>query len=444
MANFLIVSCLAESIGLAIRLQAEGHRVLYYIHEKSARDCGDGFVEKIDDWREHIEESDIILFDDCDQKVGDDTAYKSSAWSQEVREKYPGKLVVGGGSPDVARLENDRLFGQEVLRQIGVNTVPMYRFTSFEEGKKFIEENGGAWALKNNAQVDRDANAVLNSPKEAIEFMDFLEKNWGDLGRGQKVDYVLQQKAKDGGVEIAVTCFWDGTRFRKEFCLINQEKKKLLDGDEGPNTGQMGEIDLILPGCRLYEETLAKLEPWMADKGYIGFIDLNCIVTGPEPKDIVPLEFTARPGYPTFYSWCECLNEPVGSWLIRMAQQDPTPIQTKQGYNCTLVLATGTFPDQHPTRNKMAIIHGLDKVGLRHVWLCECRYDEKEDKVMGAGELGYLLVVTHTGSSIQEAALNAYKIIEQIDVIPFRKLRWDIGVSALKDFPKLAEWGWLS
>jgi phosphoribosylamine--glycine ligase len=438
MAKFLFVSCLGESVGLAIRLKAEGHEVLYYIHSNEEKDCGDGFLDKVDDWRKYVEEADVVFFDDVDQKQEGDSVYKSSAWSLEVREKYPEKLVIGGGHPDVGKLENDRMFAQSIMEQYGIPTVPMERFTSFADARKFVEENGGAWALKHNSQVDRDLAHVAKDPEDMIEFLNWLETNWNDLGNGQPVDFVLQQAVD--GIEFAVTAFFDGSRFRDEACYLNQEEKKLLNHGNGPSTGQTGEIGLIVPNARLFRETLAKIEPFLLDKEYIGWADINCIITGPD--QVVPLEFTiGRPGYPTLYSWCECLAEPVGNWLIRMAQQDIAPIQTRQGFNCTVVLATGTFPEQHPKRNRLAVVRGLEKVGLRHVWLGEVRWEN--GRVYGAGDVGYLAVVTGMGRTIPEAAVRVYDILDDIDVIPYKKIRTDIGVRAVQEFPVLKDWGWL-
>lgn len=439
MAKFLIVSCLAEANALGVRLMGEGHQVKVYIHEKPEKDCGDGILEKVDNWQENVEWADVIFFDDIDQKHKGESAYKSSEWSLQVREQYPDKLVIGGGYEDIHRLENDRIFAYQIMQEVGIPVVQMERFTSFQDGIKFVEENGGGWAVKQNAQCDRDANAVFFEPEEVIEFLQWLDKNWGEVGNGQPVDFILQEAVK--GIEAAVTCFFDGQRFRSEACYLNQEEKKLLDGGLGPATGQTGEIGLVIPNARLFKETLAKIEPFLQGKQYIGWADCNCLIAGPDK--IVPLEFTiGRPGYPTLYSWCELLAEPVGQFLLRMAQQDPAPIQMHPAVNCTLVLATGTFPDQHPTRNKLAIIHGLEKTGLRHVWLCETRWED--GKVYGAGTMGYLAVITNKGGSILEAAENAYEVIKQIKVIPFEKYRLDVGKRAAEEFPTLWQWGWLS
>lgn len=435
--TFLIVSALGESVGLAIRLLGEGHKVLYYIHAPSEKDVGDGFLEKVDDWRAHLQEADLVFFDDCTQEIEGAEPYESGKWFLEVKKEFPDKLVIGG-PPDVARLENDRMFANEMMQKYGIPTVRMERFTSFQDAKSFVEKEQGAWALKHNAQVDRDLAHVSFEPDDMIEFLEWLDKNWKDLAPGKSPDFVLQEAVK--GVEFAVTTFFDGQRFRSEACYLNQEEKKLLDGGNGPSTGQMGEIGLSVPNARLFRETLAKIEPFLKEQGYVGWADMNCIVTGPD--SLVPLEFTiGRPGYPTLYSWCEMLEEPVGDFLARMAKADPEPVKMSDAVNCTLVLATGTFPNQHPTRNKLAIVHGLDKTGLRHVWLGEVGVED--GKIYGAGDMGYIAVVTAKDDTIPLAVRKAYDTMDKLDVVPYAIRRMDIGKRAMEELPQIAQWGWL-
>jgi len=437
LARFLIVSCLAETVGLAIRLMAEGHEVFYYVHSDVESDCGDGILQKVDDWRRYVEEADLVFFDDVRQKPKGDALYDSGAWYLELREKYPDKLIIGG-HPNVARLENDRMFAYEVMQQVGIPTVPMHRFTSFEEAKKFVQENGGSWALKHNSQVSRDLAYVADEPEDMLAFLDWLDENWQELAPGATVDFVLQEAAK--GIEFAVTCFFDGERFRDEACYLNQEIKRMLDLDKGPRTGQMGEIGRVIPQARLYRETLAKLAPLLQEWGYCGFIDLNCIVL--DGDSFVPLEFTAgRPGYPTLYSWCELLDEPVGEWLLRMAQRDQASTRMSDKWVANVVLATGTFPREDERLNKLALVRGLEKTGLRHVWLSEMRY--KDGKFYGAGNLGYLMVVTGRGDDIPEAVDKCYDLLEQIKVIPYPLYRQDTGLASSVQFEMLDALGWL-
>jgi len=437
MAKFLIVSALAETVGLAIRLMAEGHEVRYYIHADMEADCGDGILDKVEDWRSFVEWADLVFFDDVRQRPKGDTLYDSGQWYLEVREQYPDKLVLGG-HPNVARLENDRMFAYEVMQQVGIPTVPMHRFTSFEEARNFLKENPGAWALKHNSQVDRDLAYVAKDADDMAAFLDWLEENWSELAPGARVDFVLQQAVD--GVEFAVTCFFDGARFREEACYLNQEVKRLMDMDKGPRTGQTGEVGLVKPNARLYRESLAKLAPLLQEWGYCGFIDLNTIVV--DASTFVPLEFTAgRPGYPTLYSWCELLDEPVGEWMLRMARRDPGPIKMSSAYVANVVLTTGTYPDEHESRNKLAVLRGLEEVGLRHVWLSEVRY--KDGKFYGAGSLGYLAVVTSRGRDPLDAAGKCYDILDRLRVIPYPKYRTDVGINATYEFEMLEALGWL-
>ena len=50
-----------------------------------------------------------------------------------------GKPVVGG-SPYTDRLEDDRAFGQQELKSVGVSIIPHENFTSFDEAVKYVEE----------------------------------------------------------------------------------------------------------------------------------------------------------------------------------------------------------------------------------------------------------------------------------------------------------------
>lgn len=435
MANFLIVSCLAETVGVAIRLRAEGHNVRYYVHTKDEADCGDGFIEKVGNWREHIEWADLVFFDDVRQRHEGDTVYDAGKWFLEVKESYPDKPVIGG-HPDTARLENDRMYGQQVLQECGVPVVEMVRFTSFDEARAFVEKSGKGYAVKHNGQVDRNLSGVFFSPEETIEFLDWLSEVWDALGGGNPVDFVLQEAVK--GVELAVTCFFNGERFLSKTCYVNQEVKKELNGDLGPNTGQMGEVGIAVANSRLFVETLAKTESWLRERGYCSWIDLNCIVS---ENRVVPLEFTARPGYPTVYTFCELVDGPIGEFLLAAASKKDDAIGLKRAVGANVVFVGGTYPDKDEVQNRLAVVYGLEKVGLRNVWLSEARWED--GKVRGAGVLGYLGVVTGSGPTIDAAVAKCYSVLRQLKVVPFIKYRTDIGEKAKRDFPKALEWGWL-
>ena len=91
-------------------------------------------------------------------------------------------------------------------------------------------------------------------------------------------------------MEVAVGAFFNGKQFIYPV-NINFEHKKLFPGNLGPPTGEMGTSMFWSPPNQLFNQTLLKMESQLAEEGYVGYIDVNCIVNG---NGIYPLKFTAR------------------------------------------------------------------------------------------------------------------------------------------------------
>ena len=126
----------------------------------------------------------------------------------------------------------------------------------------------------------------------------------------------FQLQRRVTGVEVAVGAFFNG----KEFIYpinVNFEHKKLFPGNIGPSTGEMGTAMFWSGPNKLFNSTLKKMEAKLASEGYVGYIDLNCIVNG---NGIYPLEFTARFGYPTISIQQEGMTTPIGQFLADLAQ----------------------------------------------------------------------------------------------------------------------------
>src|SRR5689334_2840669 len=108
--RFLFVSAEALSVDLAYKLTQEHNEVKFFIQSQTEKDVGDGFVEKVSNWEELLQWSDVVVFDDIGfGKIAD-------------KLRLEGKRVVGG-SAYTDRLENEREYGQQELAKAGVSVL---------------------------------------------------------------------------------------------------------------------------------------------------------------------------------------------------------------------------------------------------------------------------------------------------------------------------------
>ncbi|HLD75737.1 MAG TPA: hypothetical protein VI874_01850, partial [Candidatus Norongarragalinales archaeon] len=82
--KFLFVSNEALIQDLAWQVKKEGHDVRYHIRQKECKDVADCFLEKVEDWKEHKDWADVVVFDDVG--FGDEAD----------RLRKSGKFVIGG------------------------------------------------------------------------------------------------------------------------------------------------------------------------------------------------------------------------------------------------------------------------------------------------------------------------------------------------------------
>ena len=92
----------------------------------------------------------------------------------------------------------------------------------------------------------------------------------------------------------------------------------------------------------------------------------------------------------------------------------------------------------------MAIYHGLSilfkKENTEGVHLGDVRLDEGDWRV--AGESGYVLVVTGSGTTVEESRKQAYGRVDNI-MLQNMFYRTDVGGSWAEDSDRLQTWGYL-
>jgi len=421
--RFLFVSEEALIGDLAWQVKQEGHQVKYYIGEKASRDICDGFVDKCDDWQAAVDWADVVVFDDV---------YFGEP-ADKLRKK--GKAVVGG-SVYTDRLEEDREFGQAELKKLGVNILPHWDFTDFDEAITFLKKNPGRWVLKPNSKTGEKELLFVGQEedgKDVLQLLELYKKAWA-----KKITSFQLQKYVSG-VEIAVGAFFNGVDFITPI-NVNFENKRMFPGNIGPSTGEMGTHMYWAQPNRIFNETLLKMKPALQQAGYVGYIDLNCIVNG---KGIHPLEFTSRFGYPTISIQMEGITSPWGEFLHAIANKKPYDLRAKKGFQVGIVIACPPFPFYDMTAFKKYAEDAtilFKKPNYEGVHPGDVKLVDNDWRL--AGYSGYCLVVTANGLTMEDARKLVYQRVNNI-MIPNMFYRADIGERWLTDSDLLHTWGYL-
>ena len=324
--KFLFVSYDGLIGDIAWQVTKEGHEAKYYIEHAEEREITAGFVPQTTDWRADVDWADVIVFDDV---LGHGTL------AAELRRT--GKKVVGG-TPYCDRLEDDRGFGQAELKAAGVNIIPQQDFTSFDDAIAFVRANPNRYVIKPSGEAQNLKGLLFVGEEEdgrdVIEVLEDYKRAWAN----QVQSFQLQRRVL--GVEVATGAFFNGREFVYPIC-VNFEHKKLFPGDIGPSTGEMGTAMFWSEPNKIFNQTLRKMEPALAREGYVGYIDVNCIVNA---NGVYPLEFTARFGYPTISIQQEGLLTPMGELLHGLACGTLSRVRARTGYQIGVRVVVPPLP----------------------------------------------------------------------------------------------------
>ena len=423
--KFLFVSLDALIGDIAWQVCREGHDVRMYIESESERSIADGFVPKVDDWESHVDWADVIVFDDV-LGQGEKAAGLRAA----------GKHVVGG-TAYTDRLEDDRTFGQQELRKHGVSIIPFEEFSDFDAAISYVRANPAPYVIKPSGEAQNIKRLLfVGQEDDGMDVVHVLESYKAVYADTVKV-FQLQKRVR--GVEVAVGAFFNGSEFMMPI-NINFEHKPLFPGNIGPATGEMGTCMYWSGPNKLFSATLAKLGPRLAEEGYVGYIDVNCIVNG---QGIYPLEFTARFGYPTISIQSDGLLLPVAEFLHGMAAGTLSNFKTRRGFQIGLRVVVPPFPYDDP---KTFTANSKDRVIIFRKPTRDGIHIEDVRQVNGewliTGHSGVVLIVTGGGVSVKQAQAQAYQRVRNI-LIPNMYYRTDIGDRWFEDHDKLHTWGYL-
>jgi phosphoribosylamine--glycine ligase len=415
---------------IGIRAQEWGHQVRYWhpdVVPGTASDVGKGLLPRVDDWEKSMKWADLIL--------PTDNALFQGRIKRYFDEGYP----IFGCNPASARLELDRNYGQEMLKKLGIPTLPYQEFDNYDEAIAYVKQTGKAYAVKPRGDADKALSFVAKSAKGLV----FKLGRWKEEGKvGKNVEFVLQKAVK--GIEMAVGG-WFGPGGWSRWKCENFEEKKFMSGGLGVNTGEQGTILRYVQESQLFEQVLEPLTQILHALDYVGYVDMNCII---DPKTGIPwpLEFTMRFGWPLIYIQSALHRGDPVEWMADMLEGRDT-LKVSEAISVGIVLSHGDYPNKAHTvkENSGYPLYGTEK-NRDSIWFTDVAMGEAPDDDLQmvkmpvtAGNL--LAVTTGTGETVEAARTKAYAVIEGIESPTNLQYRDDIGERLKKQLPELHQWG---
>ncbi len=337
-------------------------------------------------------------------------------------------LVIFGPSKEAARLEGSKVYMKNFLKKYHIPTAEYIETSSKEEANRFIEQLTPPIVVKADGLCAGKGVIIAQSQDEAkstVEEMLSGEK-FGEAGKRVIVEEYLD------GYELSIFAICDG----KDFKLLPaaQDHKRLLDGDQGPNTGGMGAYaPTPLIDDKLYEKIIEQvIKPTlkgMQDEGtpYEGVLFIGLMIVNGEPK---VLEFNVRFGDPECEILMPLINSSVADLLYKAATKklDEIDIKVDNRYCVGVVMASENYPYSSSKPAEIIIDEIVDDDLRENSHISFAGVTKEDGKLFASG--GRVLVCVGLGESIHEARERAYDLCGQVHFVG-KKFRRDIAYQAI-------------
>ena len=332
-------------------------------------------------------------------------------------------LAIFGPSKAAAMLETSKSFMKSFLKKYRIKTAKFLNTNDIEKAKNFIYSLTPPIVVKADGLCAGKGVIIAKTHEEAIEETAKMlsGESFGDAGKLVVIEEFLD------GYELSIFAVCDGN----DFVLLPaaQDHKKLLDNDQGPNTGGMGayapsslanesllrkvQKDIILP-------TLAGMKKEGAE--FCGVLFIGAMIVGNKPY---VLEFNVRFGDPECEVLMPLIEDPLE--LILAATQRRlrhSKIKIKKEFAVGVVCASENYPYKSSPKSEITVNNIPENTHISYAGV-----SLEDGKLMADG--GRVLVCVGTGKSIEEAQKNAYKLCDNVN-FKGKQYRKDIAHQVLK------------
>ena len=343
-------------------------------------------------------------------------------------------LRVFGPTKAAAQLESSKAFSKAFMKRHGIPTAEYETFTDVVAAHAYVDEKGAPIVVKADGLAAGKGVVVamtLHEAHEAIEFM---------LAAGPDQN-VLGVTHNEGGARVVIEEFLQGEEASfivmcdgKNVAALatSQDHKRLLDADQGPNTGGMGAYSpapVVTPEvhARAMREIILPTIKGMEKDGipFTGFLYAGLMIDAQgKPKT---LEFNCRMGDPETQPIMMRLKTDL--YEVMMAATSGTLDQVELEWDrrpaLGVVMAAHGYP-LHPRKGDA--ITGLPQASEDSMVFHAGTSRQGGDTVTSGGRV---LCVTALGSTVKAAQQRAYEVAHGI-AFEGAQYRKDIGYRAIK------------
>jgi phosphoribosylamine--glycine ligase len=343
-------------------------------------------------------------------------------------------LRVFGPNQAAAQLESSKAFAKEFMRRHAIPTADYATFSDAAAAHAHVEANGAPIVIKADGLAAGKGVVVAMSLPQAHEAIDWmLAGNENKLG--------VQHNA--GGARVVIEQFLEGEE--ASFIVLcdgknvislatSQDHKRLLDDDEGPNTGGMGAYSpapVVTPNvhAKVMHEIILPTIAGMAKDGitYTGFLYAGLMIDAHgQPRTV---EFNCRMGDPETQPIMMRLRSDLFDVLMHATDGtlDKVELEWDRRVALGVVMAAHGYP-LNPRKGDL--INGLPSTAASDdAMVFHAGTTATDAGVLTSG--GRVLCVTALGDSVKMAQQRAYDVLRGIhfDGAQYRR---DIGFRAVR------------
>ena len=335
-------------------------------------------------------------------------------------------LRIFGPTQLAAQLESSKDFSKAFMKRHGIPTADYQTFSNALEAHAYIDVKGAPIVIKADGLAAGKGVVVAMSLEEAHAAVDMMlaDNKLGNAGARVVIEEFLT------GEEASFIVLVDGKHVLA--LATSQDHKRLLDADQGPNTGGMGAYSpapVVTPEihARALREVIMPTVKGMESDGipYTGFLYAGLMIT-PDGK-IKTLEFNCRMGDPETQPIMARLRSDLVDALDHAVDGKLNEVELEWDRRTALgvVLAAHNYPD---TPRSGDVITGIPADTEDQITF-HAGTKLQDGKVVTSG--GRVMCVVGLADTVRGAQQKAYDAINQIqfDGMQYRK---DIGYRAIK------------